>query len=241
MDESQQIAWERQAYRAAIRDVGEKSSNSEPNAGSGSSSSNSDGNEDSQDDIYDDIIQGIKDWKAATRKRLLEALKKVPAVEIDSWLQYTGWNEVLSQSKHNLVKTHQFARAPDLDEPELERVLRAWKHILERCLDTLAATDQKDALKWWISPKNEATSQKPFKLPQNAKSMDKYSAVWERLIYYMMRTAPIEHWENESGKLALPKSITMEFEGANTSRNWCYIQLGPVGSNTGYPRLLREP
>jgi hypothetical protein len=74
-------------------------------------------------------------------ERLLEALKKVPAVEIDSWLQYTGWNEVLSQSKHNLVKTHQFARAPDLDEPELERVLRVWKRILERCLDTLAATD----------------------------------------------------------------------------------------------------
>ena len=48
---------------------------------------------------------------------------------------------MLGQSKHNLVKTHQFARAPDADEPELERVLRAWRRILERCLDTLAASD----------------------------------------------------------------------------------------------------
>jgi hypothetical protein len=113
--------------------------------------------------------------------------------------------------------------------------------ILERCLDTLAATDQKDALKWWASPKNEATSQKPFELPQNAKSMDKYSAVWERLIFYMMRTAPTEHWEGESGKLTLPKNVTVEFAGANISRDGCYIQPGPVGSHTSHSRLLREP
>ena len=49
----------------------------------------------------------------------------MPAAEIDSWLQYTGWSEVLGRSKHNLVKTHQFACAPDPDEPKLERVLRA--------------------------------------------------------------------------------------------------------------------
>jgi hypothetical protein len=77
---------------------------------------------------------------------------------MDSWLQYTKWNEVLGQSKHNLVKTHQFTHKPDPNEPELDRVLRAWNRILDRCLDTLAATDQKDALKWWASPKNEATS-----------------------------------------------------------------------------------
>jgi hypothetical protein len=71
----------------------------------------------------------------------------VPAAEIDAWLHFTGWNEVFSQSKHNLVKTHQFACPPDLDEPKLERVLRAWGRILERGLNTLAAIDHKDALK----------------------------------------------------------------------------------------------
>jgi len=124
---------------------GEESNDSEANVGSGSSSEDS--QDDADDDMYDDIIQGIEDWKAAAKERLLEALKNVPASEIDSWLQYTGWNEVLGRSKHNLAKTHQFARPPDSDEPELERVLRAWRRILERCLDTLAATDQKDALK----------------------------------------------------------------------------------------------
>jgi hypothetical protein len=76
-------------------------------------------------------------------------------------------------------------------------------------------------LKWWASPKNEAVSQRPFELPQNAKSVDKYSAVWERLLCYMMRTASTEHWEDESGKLALPKNVTLEFVGANISRDGC--------------------
>jgi hypothetical protein len=204
---------------------GEESNDSEANIGSGSSSEDS--QDDADDDMYDNIIQGIEDWKAAAKERLLEALKKVPASEIDSWLQYTGWNKVLGQSKHNLVKTHQFARPPDPDEPELERVLRAWRRILERCLDTLAATDQKDALKWWASPKNEACSQRPFELPQNAKTVEKYSAVWERLICYMMRTAPTERWKDETGKLGLPKNVTF----ANESRDRGQIYQGPMESH----------
>jgi hypothetical protein len=40
-------------------------------------------------------------------------LQNVPAVELDSRLRYTQWNEVLSQSKHNLVKTYQFTREPE--------------------------------------------------------------------------------------------------------------------------------
>jgi hypothetical protein len=63
-------------------------------------------------------------------------------------------------AKHNLVQTYEFARAPDPDELQLSRVLREWKRILERCPDTLAATDQKDALKWRASPKQEAASQR---------------------------------------------------------------------------------
>ena len=77
----------------------------------------------------------------------MEALKKVLATEIDSWLQFTEWNVVLSQSKHNMIKTHQFTCAPSPNEPELEQLLRVWSHILDQCLDTLAATDQKDALR----------------------------------------------------------------------------------------------
>ena len=122
-------------------------------------------------------------------------------VEMDSWLQYTKWNEVLSQSKHNLVKTFHYTRMPDPDEPKLERLLRAWNRILERCLDTLEGTDHKDALKWWASPKNEAASQRPFELPQNAKSIDKYSGIFAGFICYMIRTAPIGNYSDETGKL----------------------------------------
>jgi hypothetical protein len=130
-------------------------------------------------------------------------LQDVPIVELDAWHQYTKWNEVLSQSKHNMVKTFQYTRKPNADDREeeakLNRVLRAWRRILERALDTLAAADQKDALKWWASPKNEVASQNPFELPQNSKSVDKYSVHWASMICYFMRTAPREQWEDETG------------------------------------------
>ena len=85
-------------------------------------------------------------------------LARPTADELDPWIRYTGWNEVLLQSKHSIVKTHEFVRVPNLEEPELVRLLEAWNRILNRCLDTLAATDHKDTLKWWASPKNEVCS-----------------------------------------------------------------------------------
>jgi hypothetical protein len=193
VDESKQDEQERQAQRANIQDVGEESEESEE------SEAPSD-NEIGQDEINDQIVQEIENWKAEAQERRLRALKNVPVVEMDSWLQYTKWNEVLCQSKHNMIKTLRFTREPDPDEVELSRVLRAWNRILERCLDTLAATDQKDALKWWASPKSEAASQNPFELPQNAKSVEKYSSIIEGFICYAMRTAPA-NWEDETGEL----------------------------------------
>ena len=152
VDKSQQAQQERQARRAAIQDAGEESDDSGASAEGGSDSENN------QSDVDDQIVQEIEKWKAEARERRLRALKDVPAVEMDSWLQYTKWNEVLGQSKHNLVKTFQFTRKPDPNEPKLDHVLRAWSHILEQCLNTLATNDQKDTLKWWESPKNEAVS-----------------------------------------------------------------------------------
>ena len=102
-----------------------------------------------------------------------------------------------------MVRTFQYTRKPNTnnreDKAKLNYVLCAWQCILECALNTLAAADQKDALKWWASPKNEVASQHPFKLPQNAKSVAKYSEHWEGMICYFMRTAPKEDWEDETG------------------------------------------
>ena len=195
VDQSKQDEKERQTRRARTRDVGEEADDSDHE------NSGVDENESDQDDVDDQIVQDIEKWKAEAQERRLRLLKDVPVVEMDSWLQYTKWNEVLSQSKHNLVKTFHYTRMPDPDEPKLERLLRAWNQILERCLDTLEATDHKDALKWWASPKNDAASQRPFELPQNAKSIKKYSEIWECFICYMIRTAPASHHEDETGRL----------------------------------------
>ena len=83
-----------------------------------------------------------------------------------------------------MIKTHRFIREADPEEPELARVCRAWRRILERCLDTLAASDHKDTLKWWKSPKNEVAYQHPFELPQNANTMTKYSGIWQQGLCY---------------------------------------------------------
>jgi hypothetical protein len=197
VDESKQVAQDRRARRAAIQDVGEESDESEVH-----DDDNPD-DDDSQEEIDDQIEADIEKWKAEAQERRLQALKDVSAFEMDSWLQYTKWNTVLSQSKHNMVKTFHYTREPDADdrgnESKLGRVLRAWGRIFNRCLDTLEATDQKDALKWWASPKNEAVDQRPFELPQNAKSLTKYSTYYKCMWCYMMRTAPSEHWEDETG------------------------------------------
>jgi hypothetical protein len=196
VDQSKQYEQERQARRAATRDVGEETDNLEY-----SNDENTIDSESDQDDIDDQIVQDIETWKSEAQERRLRLLKEVPVVEMDSWLQYTKWNEVLSQSKHNLVKTFHYTRVPDPDEPHLDRLLRAWNRILERCLNTLEATDHKDALKWWASPKNEAADLRPFELPQNAKSVDKYSGIFACFICYMMRTAPLENHTDETGEL----------------------------------------
>jgi hypothetical protein len=198
VDEAKGQEQERRTRRVMARDVGEETDDDQD-----SQSHHDEGTQDdvTQDDVDDQIVQDIEKWKAEAQERRLRLLKEVPVVEMDSWLQQTKWNDVLSQSKHDLVKTFHFTRMPDPDEPGLERLLRKWKGILERCLDTLDATDHKDALKWWASPKNEAASQRPFELPQNTRTIDKYSEYFECFICYMLRTAPVDAWTDETGKL----------------------------------------
>jgi hypothetical protein len=54
------------------------------------------------------------------------------------------WRNKLHQHHQmSFVWTAKLAREPDLDEPGLERVLRAWRRILDCCLDTLAAKNRR--------------------------------------------------------------------------------------------------
>ena len=125
-------------------------------------------------------------------------LAKPSADEIDPWLRYTGWNEVLQQSQVDIIQTYEYTRQPDQEETKLQRLLRAWDRILERCLDTLENMDHKDVLKWWASPKNEVASQHPFELHQSVQSVHKCSVVWQRFICYVMRIATAD-WEDDTG------------------------------------------
>ncbi len=180
---------------------------------------------------YERIRSEIQQWEEAKKERRLTLLNRPPVVELDPWIRYTKWYEVLERSKHNLIRTYEFLRVPDPDELELQRVIRAWKRVKERCLDTLAATDHKDVLKWWASPKNDVASQRPFELPQNAQSLDKYSRVWEQFICYLVRTVP-DRWgeevESETGikftreqweSLQRIKDILIVTEDSNTNES----------------------
>jgi hypothetical protein len=226
VDEARGQEQERQRQRARTRDVGEETDDTDPNQAS-TDDSGSD-----QSDIDDQIVQEIEKWKGEARERRLRALKEVPAVEMDSWLRYTKWNEVLSQSKHDLVQTFHYTRMPDPDEPELGRLLGAWSRILERCLNTLEATDHKDALKWWASPKNEAADQRPFELPQNAKSVHKYSEIFACFICYMMRTAPVDDYTDETGRWF---SVISHVYHINQDRNRSEVHPRPMDVYPKHP------
>jgi hypothetical protein len=52
------------------------------------------------------------------------------ATEIDPWLQYISWEEILARSKHDLVTTVAFIATTTTTEPELKRVLENWERIL---------------------------------------------------------------------------------------------------------------
>ncbi|OBT81111.1 hypothetical protein VE02_10315 [Pseudogymnoascus sp. 03VT05] len=99
---------------------------------------------------------------------------------------------VLSKSKHDMLKTYEFLQYPGLEETELHQLLLAWDRIRERALNTLESVDHKDALKWWVSLKNEVASQHPFELPDKSSTLTKYSQIWEQFICYVLRTAPAE-------------------------------------------------
>jgi len=47
------------------------------------------------------------------------------ATEIDPWLRYTGWEEVLAVSKHDLVTTAAFTATAAATKPELARLLES--------------------------------------------------------------------------------------------------------------------
>jgi superfamily II DNA helicase RecQ len=146
---------------------------------------------------YEQIESEIQEWKIASQERRLTLLSRPPAVELDPWIRYTKWFEVLAKSKHDLVRTYEFIRLPDPEEDGLQYVVRAWRQVKERCLDTLEATDHKDVLKWWASPQKDQASQRPFELPQNAQSLDKYNMLWEQFLCYLLRTTP-RQWGQET-------------------------------------------
>ncbi|KAH8797256.1 hypothetical protein F5884DRAFT_753949 [Xylogone sp. PMI_703] len=192
VDESKQADEEYQRRQITVPDVGEVDNN--PVDGEGP-----DEEVPAWVSASDPIAQEIRAWEIAKQEHRATLLATVPADEWDPWLRFTGWNTVLQQSKHDLVKTHAFSEVAKPEEPQLCRLMAAWGRILERCLDTLASVDHKDALKWWKSPKNEVAHQHPFELHQNSKSVDRCSEDWQRFICYAMRTAPEEEG-GETGK-----------------------------------------
>jgi hypothetical protein len=216
VDEDTEPIPARQAREAIVRDVGKES----PDSSEGDESTDESTND--QDNPDDQIERDIQQWKANAQERRLTLLAKPPEVELDPWLRYTKWYEVLEKSKHNLVKTYEYLREPDPEESELHRVVRAWKRIFERCLDTLEATDHKDTLKWWASPKNEAASQRPFELPQSSKALERYSKIWEQFICYMIRTTPDEFDDNTQTGVKFTKD-----QWESTKRIYEHLKIEP--------------
>ena len=166
------------------------------NNGNGNGNEDGDGNGSgsSSDDAGAAIKAEITEWIA---KEEGQYQVSTVAAETDPWLRYTGWEEVLAASKHDLATTTAFTATASATEPALTQAIQSWERILQRSLTTLMAVgNYKDILKWWASPKNEVASQQPFERPE-LKTITRYSQTFARLLCYVMRTAP-EHLADET-------------------------------------------
>jgi superfamily II DNA helicase RecQ len=159
-------------------------------SGSGSSSSSEDGDTD------------ILTWEKDVTDERQRLSRKPHSTETDPWLRYTEWDEILAQSKHDLVATHAFTATATAAEPHLQRVETAASHVLRHCIETLECFNHKDILKWWASPKRDSAHQVPFALLEKA-SFDKYKQTFIRLLLYVLRTMPAEDWnaDTETGAM----------------------------------------
>lgn len=142
----------------------------------------------SDDDASAAIRAEITEWMGREDEEAPYRVSTV-AMEVDPWLQYMGWEEVLAGSKHGLIETAAFAATATAEEAGLAIVMESWERLLLRSLGTLAALgDYKDVLKWWASPKVEAASQRPFERPR-PQTIARYSQTFARLLCYVFRTA----------------------------------------------------
>ncbi len=186
-----------------------------------------------QDDAtkeLDGIRADVQRWRAEATERRLTLRVKPLVYELDSWLNFTKWHAVLSGSKYDMIRTYKFLQYRRPEETKLRRLLRAWNLINARALDTLEGVDHKDALKWWVSPKNEVASQHPFELPQNSKTIDKYSRMWEQFICYMVRTVPADPDEGTETGVVYTKEQRQAIEDIQDS-------LDDDGTDEGLPAL----
>ena len=89
-------------------------------------------------DVNNSSGSGSGDASAAIKAEIAEWMAQeegqyqasTVAAEVDPWLRYTGWEEVLAGSKHDLVTTAAFTATATATEPELERLIQSWERIL---------------------------------------------------------------------------------------------------------------
>ena len=143
-------------------------------------------------DELNGIREDVERWREEAIERRHTLQGKPEVQELESWLNFTKWRDVLSCSNHGILHTYEYLRYPGPDKPALCRLLRPWGLVKARALQTLEDVDHKDALKWWVTPKNEVASQHSFELPQNSNTLGKYSRIWEQFICYMVRTVPTD-------------------------------------------------
>ncbi len=181
----------------------------------------------------DGIKEDVQRWRDEAAERRLTLLATSLVFELDSWLNYTKWHAVLSKSRYDMLQTYKFLRFPGPEESQLRHLLRAWDLIKARALDTLEDSDHKDALKWWVSPKNEVASQHPFELPQSSRTLDKYSRMWEQFICYMVRTVPADSDKPTKTGVVYTSEQRQAIEDIQDS-------LDNDGTNKGLPALANE-
>jgi hypothetical protein len=83
-----------------------------------------------------------------------------------------------------------------ITDQQLKVLVSCFEDIIPRCLETLDISEHDD-LRWFKSYQRMEPSDRPFKRPQNERTLRQYIATWKSSIVYLFRVGALDKNERE--------------------------------------------
>lgn len=149
---------------------------------------------------WEERMAGMETERLERQQRgLLELHPRNRKDDTSPWLLFTKWPEVfegkdivfIAETRYLATENPNVLELTRIDKSRLGVLGRAFDRIVSWGLESLATTNW-NLCCWLRSPSRSEPNHKPFKLPQNASTVKRYSGYWKQCIYYCVRTALID-------------------------------------------------